>query len=330
MMIVAMVGSVNASLYAVQVALTEGPSSIVADAVLAEFDIDASEPISVAVEHAELSFMDTSHIADARVRAFTSGCAGDGTVLPFDLDLPYVEAGGHGFNGMRLSIDGDQNRVTVSPAVAAVGDTILLNGQTRLVTATGTTGLDFINRTTVIEATNLPLPFYWGIIVTDPAPEMADCAQLHGLHLVELELLTSNNRRFWERNGTPIVLVLTLVLMGVTMVLVAQDRGSIVRKHALALTALRQIGRREDSLVGLAFGLSALLDVFRATLVLVPLTVTINAMFNAATFGLATASSVSIAVAYSLAMFPSVVGSAWAYRRMSRIPVSQIVRGQIA
>ncbi len=328
---VAMVGAVNASLSAVEQAITEGPSSAVTEGLLDTLGLENNAGgILVLAQHKHLSFMDTSHITAPEADRLLAACHTYGdTFVPFALDLPYIDSPEGGFNGLRITTV-DPNRepaVVASSTVAAPGDEIRINGQPSRVTATGPAGLDFINRTTIVQTTpQLDRP-YWGLFVVAPSADLEPCAdETAGLAAITVKQLTANNRSFWERNGTPILLVLTLVLMLITALLAIKDRAAQLEHQQEPLTALRLATIDRTWPLMLLVSWAALIDVSRALVLVLPASLAINAMFNAATFGLKTEMSTGLAVAYTLAVIPSIAGAVIALRRQLRVPISAVLR----
>jgi hypothetical protein len=327
---IALVGGVNASLAAVEEAITEGPSSTVTDEILETLGL-AGRDVVVVAEHESLSFMDTSAVTVAEVDALSSACEKDEASfsVPFLLDLPYVDSATANHSGLRIRTEGapGSEALIVSPSVAGRGDVVLLNGEQAAVTAVGSVGLDFINRTTIIQQTgDFEWPV-WGVMVSDPGESFAGCVtQISGLAAIPLAQLTENNRVFWERNGTPILLVLTLSLMLITGLLAMKDRSAQLERYREPLTALRLATNGDVQPLYMVVALGALVDVFRSLVILLPVTVVLNAMFNVATFGLRTETGLSLSIAYTLASIPTVLGAVLALRRQFRRPISSVLR----
>ncbi len=327
---VAMVGAVNASLSAVEQALTEGPSSSVTDAVIEALGLSETHQITVLAQHENLSFMDTSHLTNTTAEQVLAQCRDQGgSFVPFALDLPYVDSPRGGYNGLRITTVAPTGGpfLVASPTIAGRGDKLSVNGTTFAVTTAGPADLDFINRTTLVQGTShLDRPF-WGIFVTEPTAGLAECAhQTAALAVIPLHQLTANNRTFWERNGTPVILVLTLALMLITALLAIKDRVAQLEHQQEPLTALRLATNQHTRPLHILVACSALVDVYRALVILLPASLVINAMFNAATFGLRTGTGTGLAVAYTLAIFPSIIGATVALRRQLRQPISTILR----
>lgn len=309
-------------------------------------------------DHKFTTMMDDSAVPKDSVRnlaAFLEGRYPDSSVVPVSKILTRVDD----LSGLAIGVPDEVFEASfgaISPhdycegfpvvvdevTNAEIGDTIKINGQDASVVNT-VTGFTAINRDLVIvpesdmdkcvaktiDAT------YFGALVSgkDLTMEQVEQALLDlGIDKDELvaitqQQFTDNNRDFWQKNGTPILLQLMMYSGVLGGVAIANDRRNNMQKNVREIAAIRVAGIQSKDIRRIE-DRRALNEVFKATLLGGPAIVGAAALFNAAERGFMVRVGLrEVAVGYIIALVAKLYGGRRAAADISKTDLSKALRG---
>lgn len=300
------------------------------------------------VQNPETQFMNNSYVSKNGVGSFVQTAADHGvTALPFRRELPNItDSTGRSRTALMLGvptpiferISGQSNASTDCAEVpvvvddaanVSVGDKLLINNQNSRVVAT-VSGASSMNRISVIQdektvakciQKNPDAPYY-GVAVSgkpDAIQAAFDASTVKNeSSLVTAEQLKDFNRKFWQNNGTPILLQMMGYIAAFGYIANRNEKRASLQNSVRELGTLnaggvsvKDIHRIETMKAVKETGVAAAVAVVAAP--------AFAAVINAAEWGLQTGISArEIAVGFTLTLFAKMFGARRAVRKFGK------------
>lgn len=303
------------------------------------------------VQNKGAMFMNNSYIDRGLADRFAAIATEQGiSVVPFNRELVDIRNKGgtasktslvlgvpaHTFNTLSGSteasneVDCTKMSVIADRAVGAnIGDTITLNDQLAEVVGV-TDGISSMNRVGVIgkekevasclqRSQSAP---YYGMVIGGDKTQIQELATQEGLHEEGVTLtskeLAQNNRRFWQANGTPILLQMTGYILGFGLIANRNERRATFERDKKELGMMRALGVSIKDLRAVE-SLRALRESASAAILAGPLAVGLATVVNAAEHGLRVGISArEVAVGFTVTLAAKLFGTHRAISRFAK------------
>lgn len=244
-------------------------------------------------------------------------------------DKPFVPASDCG----EISVIADK------AAAVNLDDQISLNDQPARVIA-GINNLSSMNRVGIIASekdvaeclqkdTDAP---YYGVVISGELDEVKRLTEETGLtshgSLLSIEQVNQNNKKFWQANGTPILLQMMGYIVGFGFIANRNERRAALQYDIKELGMLQATGVQLKQIRTIE-NLRALHQTAVAAVVAAPLAPVFAAVVNAAERGLQVGVTLrEVAVGFSLTLAAKVFGARRAFKRFSKdLTPSEAMRG---
>lgn len=309
-----------------------------------------SEP-ALFVQNQGAMFMNNSYVPRQPANSFIESAAEQGiSARPFNRELVDLRSG-RGNNSRTALVVGmptqDFNAMigrqtesgsdcSVMPVIADeasntdIGDRITLNDQPAVV-AGKTSNASSMNRIGIVAAEadvaaciqeNPEAPYY-GLVVSGDADKATELLASHELGqngvLLSSDQLKDNNKKFWQANGTPILLQMMGYVLGFGYIANRNERRASLEHNRKELGMLQAMGVRVKQLA-VVENLRAVRETTIATAAAVPVAAVFSAAVNAAEHGLKVGiTGTEIAIGFTMTLAAKLFG---ARRALSRITKS--------
>lgn len=340
---------------AVQEEVATGPNRVIAKLMDDEDHLIA--------EHERVHLMGDSSVSSETVL----GAAGEldpevAKVAPIRRSFPSLEVRGRNYDGLGLSfpdgvlglppaeevggeVDCDNVPVVMDSAAGVeVGDSIKINGRVGgevVGTVKGRSSMNrvgvYMNDAGMVECIDRSPDFYGALVkgankneiqnaIQSTAP--ADVSRENLAKVLTRQEFMDNNQRFWDFNGTPILLQTIMYLAGFAGIAVANARKSTLNENTQEIAVLFA-GEMDAAIIKKIETIRAFNQTGKAALVAAPASLALAAGYNLSEVGLRVGTSIrDISVAYAAMLGAGIVGARRAVNKVERdLDISEAVRG---
>lgn len=331
--------------------ISEGPLRPVA-ATFDSLSNNADGPQHIIVQSENNSFMDDTDVNKAKLRAFAARAAKSGvTVVPFDKTLQNIDD----MTGLVITVPNDfftqatGERIDTDCATIPVildesnnkkvGDTIAINGVSAEVVQKISNSAQMNREVAMVaEADAVCIQGHnsettFGAIVSGGKPgEAAALFNNDPLHndaaMISEQEFNDNNRAFWRKNGTPLLLELMGLIGGLSFLAMKDGRRNELQRNAKQIAMLRS-QRVSFQTIKRIETIRAVRDSLKATAIAAPLMPLVPLAFNAAEMGLKVGVGLKeVAVGGVITLFAKVSGSRRAVKNFEKnLDVESALKG---
>jgi len=308
---------------------------------------DDEKDIAIVLQSEKTTFMDDSFITISQLETVqTEANAQDLTMVPFGKYLPTIE-GRSGIlvslpDGIYESASGDTvesgcinpTAIVDSTSGVSTGNELDINNITFEVADVTEDGAQ-MNRDFAITAQSYVddcitdgEDVVFGAILSGEDTTPIQQMEFTNAEVISEDAFMDNNREFWRKNGTPILLQMIGYVGLLSGIAVANERMSAFKRNTRELGALSAQGVKNKMFKKIELK-RAMRDTNIAALMAMPAMPVVAGVFNAAEFGLKVGVGLrEVAVGYSVALGGKVLGNARAASKtLKNLDVSKAVRG---
>lgn len=332
---------------AIEDEVSNGPNRPL-DALLNDLGAQGGDS-AIIVDDEGAMFMLDGRVSQAAIADLQTEVRDSATFVPFGKDLPNIQTNDKNLSGLVIGVGESTNagetceEVRVSADEAAdveVGEIIEINGVEAEVrdVINGTSSMNRVTAVTDLETYNNciignPDAPYFGAVVEGMTVEETN--NLIGrteydedIVAITRDQFVENNRKFWQANGTPILLQEILYLGAFAGLAMAASLRNNLQRNIKEISTLFAMGVGEAQLKSIET-LRALRRTLKSSVIAAPLVPLLAAGVNAAERGLQVGVSVrDVAVGYTVALASSIISARRAVRKFVKTnDPAEVLRG---